>query len=266
MERHIRRFLNKLSFASIAIATLILIFLFLQTPQTCIPPNSPSKPHLKFLKSSCDSTPPEPVSIDKKNKRLLHNHTKVICVSTGAGHEVMALSHMEVHDVTGVELIDSPPLVSRDDPHNLPFFDHVFDLAFTAHLAEALFPSRFVSEMERVVRPNGVYVIVVEECGDYEVKEIILDSGKKIGLEHFNVHFVELCGIDQYFAMKAMDKGVMLNRNKTVVKPKLKLSTQEKTFMESRIRRDDNMEMEDDESIQDINNFDTNTPDHAMNN
>ncbi|KAL4020696.1 hypothetical protein IC575_019477 [Cucumis melo] len=85
----------------------------------------------------------------------------------------MALSHMEVHDVTGVELIDSPPLVSRDDPHNLPFFDHVFDLAFTAHLAEALFPSRFVSEMERVVRPNGVYVIVVEECGDYEVKEIV---------------------------------------------------------------------------------------------
>ncbi|KAA0035139.1 hypothetical protein IC582_003730 [Cucumis melo] len=198
MERHIRRFLNKLSFASIANATLILIFLFLQTPQTCIPPNSPSKPHLKFPKSSCNSIPRELVSIDKKNKRLwssndwkkklssfinffqsirdlglLHNHTKVICVSTGAGHEVMALSHMGVHDVTGVELIDLPPLVSRADPHNMPFFDHVFDLAFTAHLAEALFPSRFVSEMERAVRPNGVCVIVVEECGDYEVKEIV---------------------------------------------------------------------------------------------
>ncbi|KAL4032584.1 hypothetical protein IC575_005663 [Cucumis melo] len=163
MERHIRRFLNKLSFASIAIATLILIFLFLQTPQTCIPPNSPSKPHLKFLKSSYDSTPRELVSIDKKNKRLwssndwkkklssfinffqsirdlglLHNHTKFICVSAGAGPKVMALSHMGVHDVTG-----------------------------------ALFPSRFVSEMERVVRPNGVCVIVVEECGDYEIKEIV---------------------------------------------------------------------------------------------
>ncbi|KAA0040462.1 Methyltransferase type 11 [Cucumis melo var. makuwa] len=179
MESHIRRFLNNLSFASIAIATLILIFLFLQTPQTCIPQNSPSKPHLKFPKSSCDSTPRELVSIDKKNKRLwssndwkkklssfinffqsirnlglLHNHTKFICVSAGAGPEVMALSHMGVHDVTGVELIDSPPLVSRVDPHNLPFFDHVFDLAFTAHLALALFPSRFVSKMERVVRPK----------------------------------------------------------------------------------------------------------------
>ncbi|TYK19837.1 Ulp1-like peptidase [Cucumis melo var. makuwa] len=44
------------------------------------------------------------------------------------------------------------------------------------------------------------------------------------------------------------------------------LSTQEKAFMESRIRGDNNMELEDDESILDINNSDTNTPNDAMNN
>ncbi|KAL1558094.1 Phototropin-1 [Salvia divinorum] len=54
----------------------------------------------------------------------------------------------------------------------------------------------------------------------------ILDSGEEIGLKHFkpvkplgagdtgSVHLVELCGTGQYFAMKAMDKGMMLNRNK----------------------------------------------------
>nr|AML76699.1 putative LOV domain-containing protein [Schlegelia parasitica] len=54
----------------------------------------------------------------------------------------------------------------------------------------------------------------------------IQDSGEGIGLKHFkpikplgsgdtgSVHLVELCGTGQYFAMKAMDKGVMLNRNK----------------------------------------------------
>ncbi|XVF46425.1 hypothetical protein PTKIN_Ptkin03bG0025600 [Pterospermum kingtungense] len=54
----------------------------------------------------------------------------------------------------------------------------------------------------------------------------ILDSGEKIGLKHFSpikplgsgdtgsVHLVELYGTGLYFAMKAMDKGVMLNRNK----------------------------------------------------
>lgn len=54
----------------------------------------------------------------------------------------------------------------------------------------------------------------------------ILDSGEQIGLKHFrpikplgsgdtgSVHLVELCGTGLYFAMKAMDKDVMLNRNK----------------------------------------------------
>ncbi|KAF9594523.1 hypothetical protein IFM89_031657 [Coptis chinensis] len=54
----------------------------------------------------------------------------------------------------------------------------------------------------------------------------ILDNGEQIGLQHFkpvkslgsgdtgSVHLVELCGTGEYFAMKAMDKGVMLNRNK----------------------------------------------------
>ncbi|CAK8575946.1 unnamed protein product [Lathyrus sativus] len=54
----------------------------------------------------------------------------------------------------------------------------------------------------------------------------IMESGEQIGLKHFkpikplgsgdtgSVHLVELCGTDHQFAMKAMDKGVMLNRNK----------------------------------------------------
>ncbi|XP_027929516.1 phototropin-1 [Vigna unguiculata] len=54
----------------------------------------------------------------------------------------------------------------------------------------------------------------------------VLQSGEQIGLKHFrpikplgsgdtgSVHLVELRGTGQYFAMKAMDKSVMLNRNK----------------------------------------------------
>nr|AML79514.1 putative LOV domain-containing protein [Antirrhinum braun-blanquetii] len=54
----------------------------------------------------------------------------------------------------------------------------------------------------------------------------LLDDGEEIGLKHFkplkplgsgdtgSVHLVELCGTEHLFAMKAMDKGVMLNRNK----------------------------------------------------
>ncbi|KAJ6751551.1 hypothetical protein OIU85_002027 [Salix viminalis] len=54
----------------------------------------------------------------------------------------------------------------------------------------------------------------------------ILESGEQLGLKHFrpvkplgsgdtgSVHLVELLGTGQFFAMKAMDKAVMLNRNK----------------------------------------------------
>ncbi|KAA0058961.1 Ulp1-like peptidase [Cucumis melo var. makuwa] len=52
---------------------------------------------------------------------------------------------------------------------------------------------------------------------------------------------------------KMLQKNIFDSKN-TVVQPKLKMSTQEKAFMESRIRGDDNMQMEDDESIGAMNN------------
>ncbi|XAR55433.1 hypothetical protein NMG60_11035500 [Bertholletia excelsa] len=197
MERHIQILLNRISCASVTVATITLILLFLRTPETCIPEDSKPKPHHKFPKSTCDFSHRTFTSIQKRNKQLwstnswqkkvqsfeslfrdlqslnhLQNHSKVLCVSAGAGHEVMALKQIGVGDVTGVELVDSPPLVSRADPHNLPFFDGVFDLGFSAHLDQALFPSRFAAEMERTVRKGGVCAVTVEECGDGEVKEI----------------------------------------------------------------------------------------------
>lgn len=54
----------------------------------------------------------------------------------------------------------------------------------------------------------------------------ILESGEQLGLKHFrpvkplgsgdtgSVHLVELLGTGHFFAMKAMDKAIMLNRNK----------------------------------------------------
>ncbi|PON62394.1 Phototropin [Parasponia andersonii] len=65
-----------------------------------------------------------------------------------------------------------------------------------------------------------------KDSPSWQAIQKILDSGEQIGLKHFrpikplgngdtgSVHLVELCGTDQFFAMKAMDKGVMLNRNK----------------------------------------------------
>ncbi|KAJ9176974.1 hypothetical protein P3X46_012232 [Hevea brasiliensis] len=224
MGNHIQNFLNKISIACASIATITLLFLYLQTPETCIPPNAPiTKPHVKFPSSTCDPSLNHPyLSLAKKNQRLwsskswlsqlssftaffsqlqhlnlLHNHSRVLCVSAGAGHEVMALNNMGVSDVTGVELVDSLPLVRRADPNNLPFFDGMFDLAFSARLVEALFPLRFAGEMERTVRRGGVCVIVVDECGEEEVGEIVrLFRGSKfVGAENVTLIGVKMTRI-----------------------------------------------------------------------
>ncbi|KAL6140079.1 hypothetical protein ACLB2K_058380 [Fragaria x ananassa] len=197
MDHHVEVFLKRLSYIALVIGTITFILLLLETPDTCVALDSPPKPQLRFPRHSCDHRPRQHLPLHKKNKRLwssstwrnqvrsfslffhslhqiglLHNHSQALCVSAGAGHEVMALSQLGVADVTGVELLESPPLVSRADPHNLPFFDDVFDFAFSARLEQALFSSRFAAEMERTVRPGGVCAVAVEECGDGEVKEI----------------------------------------------------------------------------------------------
>ncbi|XP_058753352.1 phototropin-1-like isoform X2 [Vicia villosa] len=74
----------------------------------------------------------------------------------------------------------------------------------------------------KVVRPKPHR----REDAAWRAIQKIMESGEKIGLKHFkpikplgsgdtgSVHLVELCGTNHHFAMKAMDKGVMLNRNK----------------------------------------------------
>lgn len=69
--------------------------------------------------------------------------------------------------------MESPPLVSGADPHNLPFFDGIFDLGFGVYLDRALFPMRYVGQIERTVRIGGFCVVTVEECGADEVEEIV---------------------------------------------------------------------------------------------
>ncbi|KAF5807060.1 hypothetical protein HanRHA438_Chr05g0238351 [Helianthus annuus] len=59
----------------------------------------------------------------------------------------MALKQIGLGDVVAVELFDSPPL--------------------------ALFPARYVRELERVVRVGSVVVVCVEECGESGVREVL---------------------------------------------------------------------------------------------
>lgn len=85
----------------------------------------------------------------------------------------MALKELGLDNVTGVELVESLPLVVRADPHNLPYFDEVFGLGFSSFLDQALFPVKYVREIERCVKVGGVIVVCVEVCGDEGVMDVV---------------------------------------------------------------------------------------------
>lgn len=225
MEKHVQIFLNKLSFVGIAIATFALIIVVLQTPTSCIRPPTFTNPKLKrdflkssFPKSTCDYNHRPFTSLEHLNKRLwsskawahtvgsytalfsslqaqssahnldrLSNHSRVLIASAGAGHPVVALNNMGISDVTGVDVLEFRPLVSRCDVHNLPFFDDVFDFAFSGYVDRALFPPRYVAEMERTVRSGGACVVALDACGDEEVKEIVKLFRKSRFLDAQNV-------------------------------------------------------------------------------
>ncbi|XP_058091121.1 uncharacterized protein LOC131237398 [Magnolia sinica] len=208
MERHIQTLLNRLSYASITMATVTLILLFSQSPSQCT--TGPHHPyHIPFPKSSCQSNQRQILTVQKKTQKLhssshwrnmvaahipyfqtlrskgfVSNDSNVLCVSAGAGHEVMALMETGVDDVTGVEVIDSPPLVSRADPHDLPFFDGVFDIGFSAHLGESLFPDRFVAELERTLRIGGACILLVEMGEDVGAIRGLFQGSTFVGSEN----------------------------------------------------------------------------------
>nr|GLL46340.1 uncharacterized protein LOC109155742 [Ipomoea trifida] len=77
----------------------------------------------------------------------------------------MPLKDLGLSDVTGIKIVNSSPLVSKADLHNLPFFDNAFDFGFSPYLDRALFPTRYVKEMEMVVRGVSACVVAEEECG-----------------------------------------------------------------------------------------------------
>nr|AML76967.1 putative LOV domain-containing protein [Oenothera berlandieri] len=83
-------------------------------------------------------------------------------------------------------------------------------------------PEDLWANHSKVVRPKPHR----RDSPSWKAVQKVLDSGEVLGLKHFrpvkplgsgdtgSVHLVELCGTGQLFAMKAMDKSVMLNRNK----------------------------------------------------
>ncbi|XP_020973127.1 uncharacterized protein LOC107633898 [Arachis ipaensis] len=96
-----------------------------------------------------------------KDKHLLHNASKALCIGARVGQEVEALRRVGVTDSIGIDLVPFPPLVVKGDFHNQPFDNDTFDFEFSNVFDHALYPHKFVAEIERTLKPNGICVLHV---------------------------------------------------------------------------------------------------------
>lgn len=96
-----------------------------------------------------------------KEKGFLFNESKALCVGARVGQEVAALKRVGVNDSVGIDLVPYPPLVVKGDFHQQPFDDERFDFEFSNVFDHALYPWKFVGEIERTLKPGGICVIHV---------------------------------------------------------------------------------------------------------
>ncbi|XP_042497448.1 uncharacterized protein LOC122076194 [Macadamia integrifolia] len=98
---------------------------------------------------------------DLKQKNLLSDDSKALCIGARVGQEVAALQRIGVSDSIGMDLVPYPPLVVTGDFHNQPFGNESFDFEFSNVFDHAVYPSKFVGEIERTLKPGGICVLHV---------------------------------------------------------------------------------------------------------
>ncbi|CAI9753997.1 unnamed protein product [Fraxinus pennsylvanica] len=96
-----------------------------------------------------------------KQRKLLFNESKALCIGARVGQEVAALKRVGVNDSVGIDLVPYPPLVMKGDFHHQPFDNETFDFEFSNVFDHALYPKKFVGEIERTLKPNGICVLHV---------------------------------------------------------------------------------------------------------
>ncbi|XP_020575786.1 uncharacterized protein LOC110021578 [Phalaenopsis equestris] len=99
--------------------------------------------------------------LNLRQSGFLSNTSRALCVGARMGQEVAALQTVGVVDSIGIDLVPSPPLVLQGDFHSQPFPDSSFDFEFSNVFDHALYPQRFVGEIERTLRPGGICVLHV---------------------------------------------------------------------------------------------------------
>jgi len=107
-------------------------------------------------------------------KNILEEGMSALCIGARTGQEVVALKNLGL-DAIGIDLVECEPHVVLGDMHDLDYDDNSFDFVFTNVFDHSLYPSEMISEVERVLKIGGYFLLqmqVSQEIDDYAENEI----------------------------------------------------------------------------------------------
>lgn len=118
-----------------------------------------------------------------QNKDIITQCKNSLCVCARMGHEVAALQNYGLESI-GIDIVPSRPLVIKGDMHRLDFTSNSLDLIFSNSIDHSLYPSKFISEIERVLKPGGYCFLILQlmDNPDKYAENIILESQDVIDL------------------------------------------------------------------------------------
>lgn len=96
-----------------------------------------------------------------RQRNHLFNTSKALSIGARVGQEVEALRRIGVSDSIGMDLVPCPPLVVKGDFHAQPFENETYDFEFSNVFDHALYPWKFIGEIERTLKGGGVCVLHV---------------------------------------------------------------------------------------------------------
>lgn len=115
-----------------------------------------------------------------KKNNILNDNSKCLCFGARTGQEVVALNEMGMEAI-GIDIVPHKPYVIIGDIHNAPFDEKTFDFVFTNIIDHSINPQKFISEIERVLKPGGHALIQLQlNCVSDEYAENDVNSSKSV--------------------------------------------------------------------------------------
>ncbi|XP_042515340.1 uncharacterized protein LOC122089707, partial [Macadamia integrifolia] len=135
---------------------------------------------------------------DVKQKNLLSDDSKALCIGARVRQEVAVLQRIGVSDSIGMDLVMYPPLAVTGDFHNQPFGNKSFDFDFSNVFDHVVYPSKFVGEIKWTLKPGGICVLhmaLPEGLINYSANDLYCVEPL---VQLFELELIHVCFVDGF--------------------------------------------------------------------